>query len=157
MNIVIRPAKQADSEQILGVLKSTFTHTWEPVLTGTGKQHAENMSERQRDYVTRYWSDFYVAEFDNEIVGMAHWYDKFLEALHVSHAHQGVGAGSHLLTRAVSEISKSFDEARLETDTFNIQARGFYAKHGFEEVDTYPDKEWHSDFTTVLMVKSLKR
>ena len=48
-----------------------------------------------------------------------------------------------------------FDEARLETDTFNTQSRAFYAKHGYAEVDTYPDEEWDSGFTTVLLVKAL--
>ncbi|MCV6806750.1 GNAT family N-acetyltransferase, partial [Achromobacter ruhlandii] len=41
------------------------------------------------------------------------------------------------------------------TDTFNTQSRAFYGKHGYAEVDTYPDEEWDSGFTTVLLVKPL--
>ena len=30
-----------------------------------------------------------------------------------------------------------------------------YRKHGYAEIDTYPDEEWDSGFTTVLLVKAL--
>ncbi|MGJ8527285.1 N-acetyltransferase family protein [Maritalea sp.] len=155
MNVQIRPATKADSGPILDVLKSTFTHTWLPALSDMGREHARDIDQRLRGYGDRHWMDFYVAELNEQVVGMAHWRDNFLDALHISHAHQGTGAGSMLLAHAIGEISKAYDEVRLETDTFNAQARGFYAKHGFEEVDTYPDEEWHSGFTTVLMVRRL--
>ena len=46
-------------------------------------------------------------------------------------------------------------EARLETDDFNVRSRAFYARNGYQEIDTYPDEEWDSGFTTVLLSKRL--
>ena len=31
-------------------------------------------------------------------------------------------------------------EARLETDDFNVRSRAFYARNGYQEIDTYPDE-----------------
>ena len=54
------------------------------------------------------------------------------------------------------EIARAgFSSVRLETDTFNTISRAFYAAHGFCETDQYPDLEWNSDLTTVLLEKSL--
>jgi hypothetical protein len=48
-----------------------------------------------------------------------------------------------------------FAQARLETDSFNMRSRQFYGKHGYAEIDTYPDEEWDSGFTTILLEKRL--
>ena len=48
-----------------------------------------------------------------------------------------------------------FSAARLETDTFNTRSRAFYAGRGYREGDRYPDKEWDSGLTTLLLVKAL--
>uniref|UniRef100_UPI00210759A9 amidase family protein n=1 Tax=Acidovorax sp. ST3 TaxID=2219062 RepID=UPI00210759A9 len=63
--------------------------------------------------------------------------------------------GANLTEVYENTRAAGFGDARLETDTFNMQSRAFYAKHGYAEVDTYPDEEWDSGFTTVLLVKAL--
>ncbi len=99
---------------------------------------------------------FQVACIDGEIVGLLDWRDDFIDALHVSPGQQRRGIGAVLLDHAERNIrAAGFARARLETDTFNQQARAFYGKQGYAEVDFYPDEEWHSGFTTVLMSKVL--
>lgn len=57
---------------------------------------------------------------------------------------------------AEAEIRRSgFQCVRLETDTFNTRSRAFYAARGFVETDRYPDLEWSSNLTTVLLEKAL--
>ena len=58
--------------------------------------------------------------------------------------------------RAERDIAEAgFPAARLETDTFNQRSRAFYAGRGYQEADRYPDEEWNSGFTTLLLVKPL--
>ena len=45
--------------------------------------------------------------------------------------------------------------ARLETDTFNRRSQAFYAVRGYREAERYPDEEWNSGLTTILLVKPL--
>ena len=42
-----------------------------------------------------------------------------------------------------------------ETDTFNVRSQAFYAARGYQEARRYPDTEWDSGLTTILLVKSL--
>jgi len=154
--IKIRKALAADRDQIHSIFLSTFNSTWKPELSVEGAAHAAGIEERFLNYVNSCWVDFYVAELEGSVIGVAHWYDNFLEALHVVSDKQGNGAGGMLLEKAIASIRTNYQKVRLETDTFNEQARAFYQKHGFLEVDTYPDEEWKSGFTTVLMEKPLK-
>jgi ribosomal protein S18 acetylase RimI-like enzyme len=44
---------------------------------------------------------------------------------------------------------------RLETDTFNHASQALYRSRGYGEVDRYPDTEWASGLTTLLLRKAL--
>lgn len=60
------------------------------------------------------------------------------------------------MDKAESEIgSAGFISVRLETDTFNIGSQAFYAARGYQEIDRYPDEEWGSGLTTLLLQKYL--
>ena len=39
--------------------------------------------------------------------------------------------------------------------TFNTRSQAFYAARGYHEAGPYPDEEWNSRLTTVLLVKAL--
>ena len=55
-----------------------------------------------------------------------------------------------------NEIAKSgFGKVRLETDSFNAKSQAFYRARGYQEADRYPDTEWNSGLTTLLLVKAL--
>ncbi len=149
--ISIRRAGPADAEAILRILGETYEATWKPALSAEAIARFE-ASAHTAAYVRERLAHFQVAC----IVGLLDWRDDFIDALHVSPGQQRRGIGAVLLDHAEQKIrAAGFSQARLETDTFNHQARAFYGKHGYAEVDFYPDEEWHSGFTTVLMIKPL--
>jgi ribosomal protein S18 acetylase RimI-like enzyme len=151
----IRKATAADMPAIKHILLSTFAHTWKPQLNARGLAKAENFEQNVQDYLDQYCSDIFVATNQGKPLGMVHYFDDFVAALHVAHEAQGRGVGGALLDHAERQIGQSHAQVRLETDTFNTQSRAFYRKHGFDEIEQYPDTEWDSDLTTILLVKKL--
>jgi GNAT superfamily N-acetyltransferase len=90
------------------------------------------------------------------VVGFVDWEGDFVNALHVGRAHARTGVGAALMDLAEAEIAKAgHGRARLETDTFNAPSQAFYAARGYREADRYPDTEWASGITTLLLVKAL--
>ncbi|GAA4377980.1 GNAT family N-acetyltransferase [Nocardioides caricicola] len=90
-----------------------------------------------------------VAESDGEIVGMANLGRRgdreVMWKLYIHPEHQGSGLGARLL--AATEHLVDGDELWLEHVAGNDQAAGFYARHGFTEVERvpnppYPDDVW---------------
>ncbi len=112
--------------------------------------------DRPAGYVASRGTEFWVAETSGELVGFVDWDADFVNALHVRTSYARRGIGGRLMHHAETEIAKAgFTAVRLETDTFNTRSRAFYAARGYREVDWYPDTEWNSGFTTVLLVKAL--
>ncbi|WP_137928939.1 GNAT family N-acetyltransferase [Mesorhizobium comanense] len=153
--IIVRPAQAGDIPALKQVLQETFEGTWLPHVTdASAKRYVEN--DIGGRYVEESWPQFTVAEIDGDVAGMIHWRGDFIEAVHVRAGHQGQGIGHRLLSHAEQAIATAgFAQARLETDTFNERARNVYKAVGYVEKDRYPDDEWDSGFTTVLLVKQL--
>jgi ribosomal protein S18 acetylase RimI-like enzyme len=150
-----RPAEPADQASLVALLTDTYRVTWLPQLRTEVAERFER-ERRLEHYVAECHEQFWLAVQEQRIVGMVHWRGDFLEALHVLRACQGLGIGGALLELAEARMRDAgIAVSRLETDTFNRQSRGFYRKHGYEEVGEYPDAEWDSGFTTVLMRKRL--
>lgn len=153
--ILIRRAEPADADAVLRILGETYEATWKPALSAEAILSFES-SAHTATYVRERLAYFEVACLDGEVVGLLDWRDDFIDALHVSPRHQRLGIGAALLRHAETAIAGAgYAHIRLETDTFNQQARAFYGKHGYAEIDFYPDEEWHSGFTTVLINKDL--
>ena len=149
----IRRARIEDCVALRALLIDTYRGTWLPQLSVEAAEAFER-EDRLGQYVNEAWEQFWIAARDQQVCGMVHWRDDFIEALHVSRTHQGMGIGSRLLELAEQQMAAaSVRLFRLETDTFNTQSLAFYRKHGYQEIDRYPDTEWNSDFTTVLMHK----
>jgi ribosomal protein S18 acetylase RimI-like enzyme len=154
-DIALRRARPADRAAMKAILRATFESTWRPAISPAA---AEDYlaADRGGAYVDRFGGDFWVAECDGEIIGLAHWRGDFIEALHVRPGHARRGIGRRLLALAEREIAKArFAQAWLETDTFNEGARSFYVAQGYIETDRYPDEEWKSGLTTIAFVKPL--
>lgn len=99
---------------------------------------------------------FVLAVEGEQILGMVHWDGDFIHALHVIGAAQRRGVGCALLAHAEQAMAAAGEAvARLETDTFNTRSRAFYAANGYREIDSYPDEEWSSGLTTLLLEKPL--
>lgn len=153
--LTIRPARASDAAALEDVLTRTYEGTWQPQMTPEKYRHFLD-SGKIPQYVAERGALFHVCEVDGRVAGMVDWEKNFIWALHVHPDLQRRGVGAALLALAEDGMrAAGFADARLETDTFNTQSRAFYRKHGYAEIDTYPDEEWDSGFTTVLLVKAL--
>lgn len=151
----LRLAGPADAPALMAILHDTFESTWRPNLTPAAAQ-AFRDQDRPSVYVAQRGLEFWLAERDGEIVGLVDWEGDFVNALHVRSAHARTGVGAALMDRAEAQIRRAgFASARLETDTFNLRSQAFYAARGYREVGRYPDEEWDSGLTTLLLVKDL--
>jgi GNAT superfamily N-acetyltransferase len=153
--ILVRRALSTDGPQVREILYDTYESTWLPQMTADAAR-AYRDQDRPAAYVADRLAAFWVAEMDGAVVGFVDWEADFVNALHVRSAHARQGIGGQLMDWAELEIAKAgFLAARLETDTFNERSRAFYAERGYREADRYPDEEWNSGFTTLLLVKPL--
>lgn len=154
-DIVIRPARADDAGALRAILRDTFESTWGPELTPQARAMFER-EDRPAAYVGERGALFTVAVVDGAVVGFIDWDGDFVNALHVLGGHARTGVGSRLMDHAEAAMAaEGYVQARLETDTFNTRSPAFYAKRGYREVDRYPDEEWNSGLTTLLLVKDL--
>ena len=154
-DILIRQACPDDAAACKAILRDTFESTWFPELTAEAAR-AFQSEDRPGAYVGERGLLFLVAEVGGQVVGFIDWNSDFINALHVLASHARTGVGGRLMDRAEAAITEAgFPSARLETDTFNLRSQAFYAARGYREADRYPDEEWNSGLTTVLLVKGL--
>lgn len=154
--IVVRQTGPADAPSLRAILIDTFESTWSPQLTEAARQRFM-AEDRPAAFIAARGTEFWVAEVDGKVVGLADWDGDFVNALHVLGRHARSGVGGRLMDHVEAEMAKAgFAAARLETDTFNARSLAFYAKRGYREADRYPDEEWDSGLTTLLLVKPLR-
>jgi GNAT superfamily N-acetyltransferase len=151
----LRRADAGDAAALRAILFDTFESTWRPQITPAAAQ-AFRDEDRPGAYVAERGLEFTVAERALEVVGFVDWEGDFVNALHVRRRDASTGVGARLMDAAEAAIAEAgFATVRLETDTFNGPSQAFYAKRGYREADRYPDLEWKSGLTTLLMVKPL--
>jgi len=152
---LIRRAWPADAPALEAILHETFATTWRPNITPAAAQ-AFLDERRPAAYVAERGLEFWVAERGGEVVGLAHREGDFVHALHVHSAHARRGVGARLMDRIEAEAADAgLTTLRLETDTFNTASQAFYRTRGYREAGRYPDEEWNSGLTTLLLVKDL--
>lgn len=153
--ILIRRARPDDAAALQAVLYDTFESTWRPQITEAAAQ-AFLREARPAAYVGERSHLFWVAERGGAVAGFVDWQGDFVNALHVLAAHARQGVGAWLMDHAEAGIAAAgWPASRLETDTFNLRSQAFYAARGYREADRYPDEEWGSGLTTLLLVKPL--
>lgn len=154
-DLVIRCARAEDAAALGDVLHDTFESTWRPQITEAAAE-AFRREDRPAAYVADRGLQFVVAERAGEVIGFVDWDGDFVNALHVRAAHARTGVGARLMDHAEAAIAAAgWPSVRLETDTFNLRSQAFYAARGYREADRYPDEEWDSGLTTLLLVKVL--
>lgn len=155
MDAVLRPATAADAPALVEILTDTFESTWRPAITDEAAE-AFLRENRSQAYVGERGLLFRVAERDGEVMGFVDWDGDFINALHVRASAARTGVGRRLMDCAEAEIARAgWPAVRLETDTFNLNSQAFYAARGYREAGRYPDEEWNSGLTTILLVKPL--
>lgn len=153
--IVVRSARKADAVALRAILHDTYETTWLPQMTPAVAQALRD-EDRPARYVASRGTAFWVAECDGDVVGFVDWEADFVNALHVRSGYARRGIGARLMDHVEAAMTEAgFEAARLETDTFNTRSRAFYEARGYREADRYPDTEWKSGFTTILLVKVL--
>jgi len=154
-NILVRRGRLDDAAALKAILYDTFENTWRPELTAEAVA-AYLADDPPTAFVGQWGLDFQVAERDGEVVGLVYWEDDFVHSLHVRSDHARTGVGARLMDVAEAGIAKAGHRAvRLETDSFNAVSQAFYKARGYREIDRYPDTEWKSDLTTLLLKKTL--
>jgi len=154
-DIVVRPARPDDAGAFVAILRDTFDSTWRPQVTPEAVARFQ-ADDPPTDYVGERGLEFWAAERDGEVVGLVDWEGDFVNALHVCRDHARTGVGRALMDVAEAAIAASgHPAARLETDTFNAASQAFYRARGYVETDRYPDTQWASGLTTLLLVKQL--
>lgn len=153
--VIVRSSRPDDAAALIAILYDTFASTWEPQVApaAAARFRAE---QRPRAFVTERGHEFLVAERAGAVVGLVHWDGDHVTALHVHSSAARTGVGRALMDAAEAAIAAAgHPSARLETDTFNARSQAFYAARGYHEADRYPDQEWASGITTLLLVKPL--
>lgn len=155
-HICLRRARSGDAATLKSILHDSYETTWLPQVKAEAAW-AWRSQDRPNAYVAARGLRFWVAEVNGGIAGFIDWDGDFVNALHVLPAQARRGLGSKLMDKAeAAMVAAGFAEARLETDEFNVRSRAFYDRRGYREVDRYPDKEWNSGLTTLLLVKTLR-
>ena len=152
----LRPAAPDDEAELIELLEDSFRTTWAPQVSAAAQRQWFE-ADKAGNYVRAMAEEFVIAEAAGYIAGMVHWRAEFIHALHVHSRFRRRGIGSLLLRHAEDLIASSGNQlARLETDSFNVESRAFYAAHGFREVGARADAEWNSGITTLLLEKPLE-
>lgn len=143
--IVVRPARQRDAEDIKALLDRSWRTHWAPHLD---MQAWANYDAAQpvRGYVDLYIGQFIVAERGGVLVGMYHRDGSHLHAIHVDSWAIGTGVGRALMDAAEAEGAR-----RLEVRAFNVRARDFYLARGWIEVGEHEDTEMGMPVRTIDM------
>ena len=143
--IVIRPARAGDSDDIKSLLDRSWRAHWAPHLD-MGAWARYDAAQPVVGYVDAFLGAFAVAERGGVVVGMFHLDGPMLHALHVDSWAIGTGVGRELMDEAELRGAR-----RLEVRAFNARARDFYRGRGWVEVDDYADEEMGFAVRTILM------
>ena len=143
VNVMVRPAVEADLDGIIAVGHGTWPTTYEPiagadfVAMGLAKWWS---AEAIRPLITR--GRVTVAEVDGEVVGVVaagpHDGRLVLWKLYVLPDFQGRGIGARLLERVVEGARGLYPEIRAAYLDGHLTARGFYEHKGFVELEREP-------------------
>lgn len=150
MNLIIRQGSENDFPALLALIKELAEYEKAPEKVTNS---VERMKQEQDCF------NFFVAELDGEVVGIALYYivyytwvgkSLYLDDLYVNQEHRGKNIGTQLLNK-VFEIARSEDCQRLRWQVldWNTPAIQFYEKMGAEL-----DGEWINCDFDVDMIKS---
>ena len=147
MEIMIRPYKKRDKEQVLQITEESFEGFCidENVEKQFGRVGDMRWQERKRDGVAydldAHPSDCFVAELDGGAVGYVctrlYRHDGIGHVANIAIAlqYQGMGIGKELLGAALRHFrQEGIDYARIETLEQNFKGQEFYPSIGFREV-----------------------
>ena len=133
----------------------TYETTWMPQMSAQTDARFR-ASGKTAAYVAERGLLFHVCELDGTVAGMVDWEGNFIWALRAArHAATRRGRALLALAEAAMRARPACARRAWKRTTSMCAAARFYARNGYQEIDTYPDEEWDSGFTTVLLSKRL--
>lgn len=156
MNIKIRKGTEADLPQVLALVKELAVYEKAPLEVEVTLEEMQNWGFG-KDKIF----EFFVAENENKIVGIALYYYKystwkgkclFLEDIVITEAFRRYGLGSKLFNEVVL-VAKEQKVRRMEWQVleWNEPALNFYKKY-----DSHLDAEWINGKLTFQQLQSFK-
>jgi GNAT superfamily N-acetyltransferase len=152
--ITIRKGTEQDIPAALDLIKELATYEKAP------NEVEVSVDEMKKDFANKVF-DFFVAELDNEIVGIALYYYKYstwkgrciyLDDIVVTEKHRQKGIGMALI-KALIKVAKQEKVRKLEWQVlkWNIPAIEFYKK-----LNTLFDDEWLNCKLTFQQIQSFE-
>ena len=130
--VVLRRAEAADAGAVADVWLASFSDALPTV------QRAHDDAE-VRGWIASHLvpsTECWVATVDGEVVAMMALSPGWIDQLYVVPRSQGRAIGSALVRRALErQAEEGWEPLQLWTFQVNAGARGFYARHGFHEVE----------------------
>jgi GNAT superfamily N-acetyltransferase len=135
MTVSIRKATEADVEAITDIGRRTWPATYEPfagpdyVARGLARWWSDDAIRRGLD------NTLVAEDASGTVIGMASFAPSgdilILWKLYVLPEAQGIGAGTALLHRVITDASERYTAVRLEYIDGNDRAARFYERNGF--------------------------
>jgi ribosomal-protein-alanine N-acetyltransferase len=129
---IIRNAREDEAE----LLAEIGFRAWEKAMLSIGEMTdmSEGAWDAFRDFTRSNWLTISAAEQHGALAGWAarEKLDELISDFWIDPQFQGQGLGRALLAEVEAEIlHQGLEEARVETHAHNLEAIGFFEKHGY--------------------------
>ena len=151
--IRIRAAAPEDSDRLVTLQLETIGTSYRPFL-GDAAVDGFLSGGAVEAMVAETVDRCRVLELDGRIAGCAITEGDLLDLMMIEPASHRMGLGSQLLAHVEGELFGQYPEIRLESFAPNDQANAFYRKHGWSEVDRFPDRESGVDKLTFTKLRA---
>jgi ribosomal-protein-alanine N-acetyltransferase len=130
--VTIRNAREDEAD----VLAEVGFRAWEKAMTSIGEMTdmRESAWEAFRNFTSSSWLTITALEQHGAVAGWAarEKFDELISDFWIDPQFQGQGLGAALLKEVEVEIvHQGFEVARVETHARNVEAVGFFEKHGY--------------------------
>jgi ribosomal-protein-alanine N-acetyltransferase len=128
----VRNAREDEAE----IISEIGFRAWEKAMLSIGEvtDMRDNARRAFRLFARDCWLTVNVVEHNGTVAGWSarEKLDELITDFWVDPAHQGQGLGKALLVALEAEIvHQGFEIARIETHAHNVEAVGFFEKHGY--------------------------
>lgn len=140
---LVRPATRTDLSDIAHIARITWDATYNDTIAPENRQEFLARAYKPENLVDAvnapgHW--FYVAEWDNEVVGFGHFLQRYhpsqpraeLVRLYILPDYQKLGIGTAILRTGFRDLAEArIEQCFVSVQSSNISAQKFYRRHGF--------------------------
>lgn len=132
--VTYRKATEVDAEEIKLIAGEVIIKNYTPFLGADNTRTYIESGESAKE-IDENIEKMIVAEYEDNIIGLAILKEDLLHLIMVRHNYQGYGLGGVLLKYVEKELFKNHDSIKLETFDGNIGAIEFYKKNNWKIVE----------------------